>query len=292
MRDGGVVVPDWGHMAYHVFDANGGFVRRVKWAGNPYFAAAAGLLPDPRGGAVFVAVGAPFRVFGTVGGPGGAVPSHTNRPIERLDLTGDVVVRDTVAVGWLPEGASPIMASSGKAFPPRMLAGVLPDGSVAFSDSLAYAVKIARPGEGVWRILRRPLQPVPVTRGIRATERDRRLKAAEERYEMVDRAMRERIANLEFFDVVSIVRDLGTGWDGRIWVRRHGEEPSDDFGPIDVLTMDGRYLGTYPAGAVAMPDAFGPDGLVAFIERNQLNVQTVVVRRLAGVVRGASMRQV
>ena len=31
-----------------------------------------------------------------------------------------------------------------------------------------------------------------------------------------------------------------------------------------------------------MPDAFGPDGLVAFIERNELDVQTVVVRRLAG----------
>ena len=46
--------------------------------------------------------------------------------------------------------------------------------------------------------------------------------------------------------------------------------------------MDGRYLGTYPAGAVAMPDAFGPDGLVAFIERNEQDVQTVVVRRMAG----------
>jgi len=121
-----------------------------------------------------------------------------------------------------------------------------------------------------------------VTRRVRAAERERRLRMAEERSQVVNRTTRERIASLEFFDVVSMVRDLRTGWDGEIWVQRHGDEPNDDGGPIDVLTMDGRYLGSYPPGLVAMPDAFGPDGLVAFIERNELDVQTVVVRRLAG----------
>ena len=295
MRDGEVVVADSGYPAYHVFDANGDFVRRVGWASHVAMAVATGLMPDPRGGAVFVAVGAPVRAIEMVNRAG---TSHTTRPIERLDISGDMVIRDTVATGWLPEGSDPMAigvsrfdaawrrsggrSAVARAFPPRMLAGVLPDGSVAFSDSLAYAIKIARPGEGVWRILRRPLQPTAVTRGIRAAERERRLRKAEERPLGVSRATRERIANLEFFDVVWIVRDLRTGWDGQIWVQRHGEEPSDDQGPIDVLTMDGRYLGTYPAGAVAMPDAFGPDGLVAFIERNELDVQTVVVLRLVG----------
>lgn len=295
MRDGEVVAADFGYPAYHVFDANGDYVRRVRWASHVAVAVATGLMPDPRGGAVFVAVGAPVLATEMVNRAG---TSHTTRPIERLDIGGDVVIRDTVATAWLPEGSHPMaiglsgfsavwMGSDGRsqvarAFPPRMLAGVLPDGSVAFSDSLAYAIKIARPGAGVWRILKRSLQPVPVTRGIRAAERERRLRKAEERPLGVDRTTRERIASLEFFDVVSIVRDLSTGWDGQIWVQRHGEEPSDDLGPVDVLTMDGRYLGTYPPGAVAMPDAFGPDGLVAFIERNELDVQTVVVRRLAG----------
>ncbi|MXW17454.1 MAG: hypothetical protein F4123_10015 [Gemmatimonadetes bacterium] len=136
--------------------------------------------------------------------------------------------------------------------PPLMLAGVLPDGSVAFSDSLAYAIKIARLGSGVWRILKRPLEPIPVTRQVRTAERERRLRMAEVRSQVVIRTTRERIANLEFFNVVSMVRDLRTGWDGEIWVQRHGDEPSDDQGPIDVLTMDGRYLGSYPSGAVAI----------------------------------------
>ena len=34
-----------------------------------------------------------------------------------------------------------------------------------------------------------------------------------------------------------------------------------------------------------MPSAFGPDGLVAFVERDELDVQTVVVKRLPGGVR-------
>ncbi len=44
--------------------------------------------------------------------------------------------------------------------------------------------------------------------------------------------------------------------------------------------MDGRYIGTCPAGAVALPDAFGPDGLAAFVEQDEMNVETVVVKQL------------
>ena len=68
-------------------------------------------------------------------------------------------------------------------------------------------------------------------------------------------------------------------------VRRHGEEPGNDAGPIDVLTMDGRDIGTYAEGEVALPAAFGPDGLVAFIERDEFDVARVVVRRLPTEVR-------
>ena len=63
-----------------------------------------------------------------------------------------------------------------------------------------------------------------------------------------------------------------------IWVQRRGDEPVSD-GPIAVLTMDGRYLGSYPSGTI-MPDAFGPGGLVAFMEADELGLQTVVVRRV------------
>ena len=56
-------------------------------------------------------------------------------------------------------------------------------------------------------------------------------------------------------------------------------------GPIDVLTAEGEYIGTYRAAATKMPDAFGPDGLAAFIELDEFEVPSVVVRRLPVGVR-------
>ena len=87
------------------------------------------------------------------------------------------------------------------------------------------------------------------------------------------------IENLQYGNEVPVIRDLGTTWDGHIWVVRRGEDPTSN-GPIDVISPDGRYLGSYPAGSTRMPAAFGPDGLVAFIERNEMNVRSVEVKRM------------
>ena len=97
-------------------------------------------------------------------------------------------------------------------------------------------------------------------------------------------AMREQAESMEFHPVVPVVRRLRTSWEGRIWVQRRGQEPVSD-GPIDVLTPDGRYLGTFSANEMSMPGAFGPDGLAAFVEVDELGVQTVVVRRLPEAIR-------
>lgn len=55
--------------------------------------------------------------------------------------------------------------------------------------------------------------------------------------------------------------------------------------PIDVVTRDGRYVGTFAEGAMTMPVAFGPDGLAAWVELDELDVPTVIVRRLSEEVR-------
>ena len=81
--------------------------------------------------------------------------------------------------------------------------------------------------------------------------------------------------------MLPVIHGLAATWDGHIWVLRRGEYPIED-GPIDVVTSDGRYLGSYPAGTTALPAAFGPNGLTAPIETNQLDVETVVVKRVVG----------
>ena len=311
-RDGRAVVADTRHRAYHIFDANGDFERMVRMVSEGATLRQSDLLPDPAGVAVLSAVAAPMLTmsFSRDAGSGPPPPPHTSRPVERLRLAGEVATKDTVADGWLPRERESQGGNVGgivigsrlpppRVFGPRMLPGVLPDGDVAFSDSSAYAIKIARSGTGVWRILTRPLRPAPVTNRVIEAERDRRLRVLEESpegrggvtingvavsSEDSRRRARERIANLEFFDEVSIVRDLATTWSGKIWVQRRGEDPSDDEGPIDVLSVDGRYVGSYPAGATAMPGAFGPEGLAAFVEQDELDVKVVVVKRLPTTV--------
>jgi hypothetical protein len=51
------------------------------------------------------------------------------------------------------------------------------------------------------------------------------------------------------------------------------------------LTPAGQYVGTFAEGALKLPAAFGPEGMVAFIERDELDVPSVVVKRLPAVLR-------
>ena len=74
-----------------------------------------------------------------------------------------------------------------------------------------------------------------------------------------------------------MVRGIAVTWDGGLWIQRRGEDPWDDDGPIDVFNADREYLGTLAVGQPTMPVAFGPDGLVVHMERDELNVPTLVV---------------
>ncbi|WP_419861092.1 hypothetical protein [Candidatus Palauibacter sp.] len=185
-----------------------------------------------------------------------------------------------------------------RGFEPAVYAGVLPGGRIAFTDSSAYAIRIAERDGRISSILTRPFPPEPVTERVMQAEKDRRLRDLEGRPEdTVSRAggrmtvsgtgggarARERIETLEFAEEVPVVRGLRTTRDGRIWVLRRGDEPVSD-GPIDILAPDGRYVGSYRTGATQLPDAFGPGGLAAFIERDDLDVQAVVVKRLPRTV--------
>lgn len=308
MEDGRLVVRELGRRAYHLFDANGDFERMVRMGGNPSIAFA-GLLIAQRGANAVITTPIGSRAFATaMNARGGQVTPRepaTSRPIELVSLAGDEIVTDTIVDGWLPpgrqgEGPSILGLPRPLTFNPGLHWGVLPDGSVAFADSTTYAIKIAAAGTEVSRVLRRPIAPEPMTDRLIRAEKNRRMRELEaipdeelggvrgtvngqpiRRDPEVERQQRrERIENLEFFSEVPVIRGLAVAWDGTIWVQRRGEEPESD-GPIDLLTPDGTYLGSLPAEGTAIPDAFGPDGLAAFIETDELGVKTVVVGRLS-----------
>lgn len=195
LRDGTTVVSDFGHSAYQLFDANGAFLRMVRGSrGDAPGGVSSNLLADPRGNAVFTGRFGNIAVM-SLGGSDAGPP--TSRPITRLGLAGADVRTDTVAAAWLPpreeaglklpgnislpgEGRVQLASALGamvqpSIFEPPLLAGVLPDGGVVYSDSSTYALKITRPGVAeIARIIRRPLRPEPVTPRIEKDYLDRR----------------------------------------------------------------------------------------------------------------------
>ena len=215
------------------------------------------------------------------------IPEPEFRHIVRLVLTGDEVVQDTVVYAWKPPGEASV-------FVPPLATGALPNGGVAYTDSSAYAIRVTTADGEPERVLTRPLRPEPATERIIEKDRERRIRGYEGddplgagRVGGREGAMRGQMAEVmlqqarsaQYYHEIPVVCTLRTGWEGNIWVQRRGEEPTSN-GPIDVLTPDGRYLGTFATGATAMPGAFGPDGLVAFVEKDELDVEMVVVRRL------------
>jgi len=302
LRDGTTVVNDLGHRAYQLFDRSGRYLRMVRTRESPGgVASSRAIQGDPRGGAVFAGgLGASVGFHGGDGGAPAAPP--TSRPVTWVGLEGEVVETDTVADGWLPPRGEPVKgmaedirigggsladALEQVAFPavfePPLLVGVLPDGGIVHSDSSAYALKLTPPGSReVALTIRRPFDPEPVTPAIERDYEKRR--AARASAPSAGGGSMRFAVERPYYHEIPVLHGLSSTWAGRIWVQRRGEEP-ESGGPIDVLTPEGEYIGTYAAHATEMPDAFGPDGLAAFIELDELDVARVVVRRLPAEVR-------
>ena len=258
MWDGRTAVYDPGRVGFALFGADGEFKRTIPVGGDR---TRRPILWDIQ------AFPGMERVLSTtlvsymstpVQGPG---PQF--RYVLSYDLSGDDAAVDTTATAWKPPGDPEV-------FRPELMAGALPGGGVVYTDSSAYAIKFAAPGGRVTRIVTRPFRPRPVTSRIRTEEIERRLDFLERRQPTGDatvRAMfqamiesdRTRIESMEFYPEMPVLLALRTGWEGTIWIHRQGEYPEAD-GPIDVLTPEGDYIGTFPAGSTALPEAFGPDG--------------------------------
>ena len=204
MRDGTTVVNDLGHRAYQLYDASGKFLRMVR-AGLD----SRSMLADPRGGGVFKGDFNGSTSISISSQGGAVVPPRsppTSRPVVRMDLGGEEVRADTVVEGWLPSSdvedvdfsdkidlpdniaedvAAQVRQALGQSiaadlvFEPPFLVGILPDGGIVHSDSSGYALQITPPdSDEVARVIRRPLQPRPVTPAFQRDYRRKTFSAA------------------------------------------------------------------------------------------------------------------
>ena len=202
-----------------------------------------------------------------------------------------------------------------RAFVPGLHIGVLSDGRVAVADSVGYRVKLVGGDGSVTATVERPIAPVVVTETIMEAERERRLaereagnapSAGQGSFVMVrgssgggaSRALSSinpdnvqsinllggSIEDMTFADEIPVIDDIAVDWEDRIWVERNGENGHDP-GPIDIMTADGAYLGTLPLDGLRIPGAFGPGGLMAYVETDEYDVQFVRVIRLVALER-------
>ncbi|MFC1660282.1 hypothetical protein ACFL3S_02290 [Gemmatimonadota bacterium] len=185
-----------------------------------------------------------------------------------------------------------------RAFDPELHVGVLPDGRLAVADSFAYEVKVGEPGTDPETVYRRGLLPRETTRRDREGEKARQLEeltasggptivmrtsdgASNRMTSEQARAMLEgRIESMEFAEQIPVIAGMAVDWEGRIWIERTARDVVG-AGPVDVLDPGEGYLGTIEPGELAIPDAFGPAGLVAYVETDEMDVPRVVVRRAA-----------
>lgn len=182
-----------------------------------------------------------------------------------------------------------------RAFEPGLHLGMLSDGRLAVVDSMAYRVKLIGLDGSVVGALERPISPETVTGAVREAERERRREALSETATVtmesaafVDEDLAERIRanqlaqvdNMVFTEVIPAIAGMAVDAGDLIWVERTGPG-GDGPGPIDILTADGEYIGTLPADGPRIPDAFGPDGLMAYIETGEFDVPIIRVIRVA-----------
>ena len=292
-EDGQVVVEDMMHAGYHVFGPGGEFERMVREGG---------------GGMGFAIASRPnLRPERT---DARTLIGRSRRAIQRVDMSSEEVGEEVLVEAWAPVDEGPRsgdledMIGEEWGFEPDLLFDALPSGGVAFSDSSAWVIKLTDASGAVSRILRRPIRPPAVTAAMEAAERERRLEAESNRtitqvgdepppqvrafIDEMRTLRREAVEDMRFFPEVPLVSALRATWDGALWVQRSSEPGSDEPGPIDVIAPDGRYAGTLETGTAAlpdMPDAFGPDGLVAFIGADEFDVPVVTVWRLPSEIR-------
>ena len=290
---GRAIIFDFQRNGFHIFDSDGGIERLVRLPGDYSFMPekldvqdGSGVTLVPNG-----AVGSVSLAAALAGNR--AASGNSTRPVVRLVVDGAEVQTDTLAQAWMPSPEQrrfrlPSGSYRERRLTPPLLVGTLPGGGVAFSDTSAYRIRIADPEGAIERVLMRPFAPKRMTDRMSEIARRRDLEAFERELPSLRNAinisdrfiarMRAREESYEYYHELSVIQDLQTSPEGTIWIRRSGADPIAE-GPIDVLTPDGRYLGSYPSDTL-MPAAFGPNGLLAFIETDELGLQTVLVARL------------
>ncbi|MBB6070537.1 6-bladed beta-propeller [Longimicrobium terrae] len=293
--DGTVVVADVARFGYALFRPDGTFVRNVlttPWMsmgfGAPLALHRQGIVTPvrPAPAATMAAGGAtasdvtPLMLFGFAGGEPRRVFGIPSREAA------------STSRGSGSSGSRMAVFLSQPVFSPRNLVAVLSNGQMAVSFTTGYTIRLVGLDGQTTHYLQRPIRPRLTT----AADREAWLTAERARIasgagvfsvsaagragptaDEIRRRREELLSSTRFADTVMTLQGLLATPTGRLWVERTGPVAGEP-GPLDLITSDGQYLGT--TTAMKLPAAISRGGLAAFIERDEDDVEHVVVRRL------------
>jgi len=307
LPDGRIVVSDLGHRAFLLFAEDGTHLGSHPMGDGP---AVPGGRIHPQGTGSVVMAGTGLMIQAT---PGGVPVLPTTVPIRRWEF-GEGGPPRLLHEAWRPEreAAAPTASAGGggmqlagapglRAFEPQLHLALLPDGRIAVADSSTYRIRVLPPDGaaegGTPEVFGRELAPRPVEDADRATERERRLAELDAgegpRVEIMTQGpggpvsvgqdqiremLRTQIQGMSFWPEIPVISGLAADPAGRLWVERR-EGPGRP-GAVDLLDGNGRYLGTLTDPTLSTPEAFGPDGLAAWVEPDAFGVPFIRVARL------------
>ena len=298
LADGTVAVADLAARTYSLFGANGRYQRSVPFLEDymPMALGSGGLAPHPRGGVVTVLRQAPSINMG--GGSRSQTLQSTpivwqsfaagSRPVRLFDAPTQINTQTQGSAPGRGQQQTSVRMST-LMFAPRVNWGMLPGGDVVVSHTDGYTLKVMRNGQPV-RYIQRPVRERRVTEADRERARERRreqLRTGEGMRRVVTgggamprispQMMEDRVRNMQFAETIPAIQDLRVDAAGRMWVERTGREWGEP-GPIDLVAANGSYLGTVTGQK--LPAAFSASGRAAYIEKDDLGVERVVVRQL------------
>lgn len=286
LGDERLVVYDRGHMSFLVFGPDGDFVDQAGIQVDIVSDMLRGL-PDGRILAAAVAIDEP------------------NRSLDLYSLDG---TRETFYAAWnIPNEAEDLMLEEAQGayraivnvktppeFAPPLLIDVLSDGRVALVDSTGYRIKLISPAGTIAGTLDKSIEPMDVTPAIEQAARDRRAGASisvlgadiseQARRALMRQLQDDAASRMTFAEQIPVINRMAVDSEDRVWVERTGRDGFSD-GPTDVFDADGTYLGTLSTDGLRIPRAFGPDGLMAYIQRDELDSPVVRVIRLLALER-------
>ncbi|HYH83367.1 MAG TPA: 6-bladed beta-propeller [Longimicrobium sp.] len=306
LPDGSVGVYDLAHANLSLFGANGRFARTVPWNESWGFPMRQ-MMADPRGGVV-----AMLRPRLNPEALRAGAPPRQTQSLSRVALAGNGTATKLLEIpdpavtrtsgGDAPGGGRTVnfRMMGPPEFSPLTLWGVLPGGGVALTHTQLYTVKVYDANGRPVRYLQRPV------RVRRPTERDRQRarEAMRERMQsgrgvitmtqtvgpggatrtgagggrgMNPEQIEQRVREMQFADTVRSIQGMTVTPGGKLWIERTPANIGTP-GPIDIVTADGRYLGT--VSGIKLPISISATGRAAYLERDEDDVERIVVRQL------------